>query len=378
MRTELQAILAKLVSKVDFTTCPTSNQINTCRDRILNCSIQAFKRHRFDPGAKLDIVFVDNDGVSEGAVDEGGPSREYFRLLMKSIQQCKIFEGPEQSKMLSLDTHALDTRLYALIGKMIVVCIVHGGVGPHFFSKHLFMQLCGINTSPAVLDEVGDYSLKEKLLKIKAAETIQEANSAINEAEDSLSIMGALRLVKSMDERDALVQSALEFYTNGRTYTALTQFQHGLQSLGLLEEIRSHPHVFEDLFTNAAKPLHANDLSSLFEVCFSPAGSNRRQLENHTICFWRDWLIDVEDGECSPLTMEMVLEFASGASAVPPLGFSQRPQIQFLHSSTGNNRIYPEANTCAIILRLPLHSSYDTFKTCMTEGILQAPTFGVA
>lgn len=61
---------------------------------------------------------------------------------------------------------ALDTRLYALIGKMIVVCIVHGGVGPHFFSKHLFMQLCGINTSPAVLDEVGDYSLKEKLLKV--------------------------------------------------------------------------------------------------------------------------------------------------------------------------------------------------------------------
>lgn len=68
------------------------------RDRIFHGSVQAFKRRQFDPAAKLDIVFVDNEGVSEGAVDEGGPSREYFRLLMKAIQQSKIFEGPEQKK----------------------------------------------------------------------------------------------------------------------------------------------------------------------------------------------------------------------------------------------------------------------------------------
>lgn len=83
------------------------------------------------------------------------------------------------------------------------------------------------------------------------------------------------------------------------------------------------------------------------------------------------------EGECSPLTMEMVLEFASGASSVPPLGFSQPPQIQFLHGTSDYKRIYPEANTCLIILRLPLHNSYDDFKTYMTGGILQAPTFGI-
>lgn len=72
------------------------------------------------------------------------------------------------------------------------------------------------------------------------------------------------------------------------------RFQEGLQTLGVLEEIRSNPSVFEDLFTNPKKPLFANDLSSLFEVCFSPVGSNRWQQQNETICFWRDWLIDVE------------------------------------------------------------------------------------
>uniref|UniRef100_A0A8C7WVA3 HECT domain-containing protein n=1 Tax=Oryzias sinensis TaxID=183150 RepID=A0A8C7WVA3_9TELE len=83
----------------------------------------------------------------------------------------------------------------------------------------------------------------------------------------------------------------------------------------------------------------------------------------------------VTEGECSPVTIENVLEFTSGASTVPPLEFSHRPQIQFLHE---DNRIFPEANTCIIVLRLPLHSSYDAFKQHMIEGILQAPTFGLA
>ncbi|XDV26397.1 hypothetical protein PO909_030127 [Leuciscus waleckii] len=189
--------------------------------------------------------------------------------------------------------------------------------------------------------------------------------------------MGALRTVRSLQERDLLVQSALGFYTDGRTRAALAQFEDGLQTLGLLEEIKSRPHVFEDLFINFEKPQQAKDLSSLFEVCFSPVGSNRRQQENQTICFWRDWLIDVEEEECSPLTMEMVLELASGASTVPPLGFTQPPQIQFLHGTSDYKLIYPEANTCLIILRLPLHNSYDDFKTSMTEGILQAPSSGI-
>ncbi len=59
--------------------------------------------------------------------------------------------------------------------------------------------------------------------QIHDTETVEYANSAISEAEDSLSIMGALRLVKSLQERDSLVQSALDFYTDGRTCAVLKQ-----------------------------------------------------------------------------------------------------------------------------------------------------------
>ncbi|KAL1270818.1 hypothetical protein QQF64_029834 [Cirrhinus molitorella] len=311
---DLQTILKKLLNKVDVSFCPTSNQINVCRDNILQCSLQAFKRCRFNPEAKLDIVFVDAEENGEGAVDE-----------------------------------ALQTRLYSFVGKMIAVCIVHGGVGPHFFSERLFQQICGLPTSPASVDEVGDHTFREQLIKIQETSTVPE--------------------------KDSFVQSALEFFTHGRLQAALDQFVEGLQTLGLLEEMRKNSALFYDMFVNEEKPLQAKDLCSLFKVNFSPQGSNRRARENKTICHWRDWLIDVEEGECDPINLQLIMEFTTGASSVPPLGFPHSPQIEFLHD---NGKIFPEANTCLVVLRLPIHTEYEMFKRYMTDGIVQSPTFGVA
>ncbi|KAA0724081.1 G2/M phase-specific E3 ubiquitin-protein ligase [Triplophysa tibetana] len=181
---DLQTILKKLLCKVDKSFCPTSNQINVCRDNILQCSLQAFKRRWFNPEAKLDIVFVDAEENGEGAVDEGGPTREYLRLLMRAIHQSSIFQGHEKDQSLALDTQ----------------------------------------------------------------------------------------------------------------------------------------------------------------------------------------------GECNAITLQMIMEFATGASSVPPLGFPYSPQIEFLHD---HGKIFPEANTCLVVLRLPIHAEYEMFKRYMTDGIVQSPTFGV-
>ncbi|ROL47709.1 G2/M phase-specific E3 ubiquitin-protein ligase [Anabarilius grahami] len=267
--TDLQTILKKMVSKVDGSFCPTSNQINVCRDNVLLCSLRAFKRRFFNPEAKLDVVFVDEDDNGEGAVDEGGPTREYLRLLMRAVHQSNIFEGHEKDRQLSLDTQALQTKLYMWVAKMIAVCVVHGGVGPHFFSERLFHQICGIPTRPATVDEVGDHTFREQLIKIQEATTVREANGAIAEAADSLSIIGALRHVSSLEEKDSLVQSAADFFVNGRLATALDQFVEGLKTLGLLKELRKNPAVFYNMFVSEEIPLQAKDLCTLFDVDFS-------------------------------------------------------------------------------------------------------------
>lgn len=72
------------------------------------------------------------------------------------------------------------------------------------------------------------------------------------------------------------------------------RFVEGLGTLGLMEEMRKNPAVFYNMFVSEERPLQAKDLCSLFKADFSVQGSNRRARENLTICFWRDWLIDIE------------------------------------------------------------------------------------
>lgn len=177
-----------------MTFSPTSNQINVCRDRILECSLHAFRRRRFDPAAKLDVIFVDEEDNAEGAVDEGGPTREYLRLLMRAIHQSNVFEGHENDRHLALDTSgqysflffssqflrmencqltfffslALESKMYNCIGKMISVCLVHGGIGPHFFSQRLYDQICGTLSQPTLVEEVVNHSFRQQLIKVSS------------------------------------------------------------------------------------------------------------------------------------------------------------------------------------------------------------------
>lgn len=53
------------------------------------------------------MIFVDDTKAAEGAVDGGGPTREYLRLLLKAVQQSSIFVGPESSKRLQLDSEGM-------------------------------------------------------------------------------------------------------------------------------------------------------------------------------------------------------------------------------------------------------------------------------
>ena len=57
------------------------------------------------------------------------------------------------------------------------------------------------------------------------------------------------------------------------------------------------------------------------------------------------------------ITFERILEFATGASKEPPIGFQPQPSISFQQSSR-----FPRANTCINTLYLPLEDmSLSTF-----------------
>lgn len=71
------------------------------------------------------------------------------------------------------------------------------------------------------------------------------------------------------------------------------------------------------------------------------------------------------------VSLEEVLMFATGLTAIPPAGMMPSPHLEFLSDSP-----FPVANTCANTLKLPLLESYAAFRANMDFGIQNAPGFG--
>ena len=73
------------------------NHVNINRLNIMDGTIRAIKRSSFKPLARLSVKFSDDEGGSEGAVDAGGPTREFLRLLIRKMETSCVFEGPATS-----------------------------------------------------------------------------------------------------------------------------------------------------------------------------------------------------------------------------------------------------------------------------------------
>ncbi|XP_049334037.1 G2/M phase-specific E3 ubiquitin-protein ligase-like isoform X2 [Astyanax mexicanus] len=213
---------------------------------------------------------------------------------------------------------------------------------------------------------------------INSADTLDDAREAVSETAEELALMGALRHLRSLEHRKELMEAVLQFYCEGRINAALTQFKDGLTTLGVLQMVTSHPQAFEKVFLYDPAPLKASDIVELFHArCRSLPASNRRRLEARTIAFWKDWLLEVEGGLAHPITLEHVLIFATGLQRIPAVGFPMQPELAFLHPDDGLAR-FPKANTCSLVLHLPVGQTYTEFKNNMELGLGCASQFGEA
>jgi len=48
---------------------------------------RGFVRLNYSPQSRIAVKFRDDAGISEGAVDEGGPRREFLQLLMSHLAE---------------------------------------------------------------------------------------------------------------------------------------------------------------------------------------------------------------------------------------------------------------------------------------------------
>ena len=75
--------------------------INVRRSAIWVDTCRQLMRKRFSPYNRISVKFADNEGNSEGAVDVGGPKREFLRLVVKAANEDSgIFIGPARGRSL--------------------------------------------------------------------------------------------------------------------------------------------------------------------------------------------------------------------------------------------------------------------------------------
>lgn len=115
------------------------------------------------------MKFSDIEGSSEGAVDDGGPTREMFRLVMAFLSSSNLFTGTDR-KNLTLNNKCLNEKLYYEAGRIIALSLVHGGPGAHFLSESLYFTITvGVENTSFSFDDVED-DIRSKL-KIFSMET---------------------------------------------------------------------------------------------------------------------------------------------------------------------------------------------------------------
>ncbi|KAA8594383.1 hypothetical protein FQN60_005217, partial [Etheostoma spectabile] len=141
------------------------------------------------------VKFSDDMGRNEEGVDLGGPRREFLRLLMETIARSPMFEGKENSKNLALDS---------------TVSLVHGGPPPNFLSPTVFCLLVNGLANPK-LEDIADTELLEKVKKVSESTTVEDLEKSNAPLLDYLANAGCLRPMRSIRDRDLLVQDIVMF-----------------------------------------------------------------------------------------------------------------------------------------------------------------------
>lgn len=93
-------LLGEVAKKIDKTkVC----RVNVNRANVWEGAVRAFNRKTYDPLQQMLIRFADDSGITEGAIDQGGPLREFLRLMYAHIFTSQLFTGTETNRSITLD-----------------------------------------------------------------------------------------------------------------------------------------------------------------------------------------------------------------------------------------------------------------------------------
>lgn len=354
------------------------SKFNISRNQLWDGTVRALSRKSFSPQNKVSVKFCDDIGRSEGAVDQGGPKREFFTLVLEWIVNSQMLCGTEKNKFLSCNATCHINDYYFFAGQIIAMSLVHGGPAISCFSPALYHSLVYGNRSASVdISDVYDPELRNYLLALSNSKSVTDAQNHLNNTsfQTILDLAGTLKPVKCLEDVQMVANETARWFLLNRVNSSLERLKDGLSVLGVLAAVCDNPETFHDAFCYFPQTLTVDRLSSLFTTTRSEAGSNAHAKESKILSFWNDYLQDVEE-QVVDVSFRDIIFFSSGCKDIPPLGLEM--SLAFLHKpeNSGLFSRYPKANTCSCKLSLPtIHTAYDEFKNDVTFALLNTKGF---
>ncbi|KAJ8050140.1 G2/M phase-specific E3 ubiquitin-protein ligase [Holothuria leucospilota] len=208
--------------------------------------------------------------------------------------------------------------------------------------------------------------MKEKLVQASEAEYAD----TIYQLSDFIHMAGCRNLAFDFRKRPLLVKYLIRFFVVDRLSPALEQFEEGLTTLGVLREMKNFPDLMYKVFKPSEdNKITAQDIINMFVVERSAEGSNRHKKDAVTHVNFLDLLDNLErEGKLETFA------WATGLTRLPILGFSEKPTLGFDHpedliGDEALRRGFPFANTCGLILRLPVLENEDEFMENMRSAV---------
>uniref|UniRef100_UPI0037E8E79B G2/M phase-specific E3 ubiquitin-protein ligase n=1 Tax=Semicossyphus pulcher TaxID=241346 RepID=UPI0037E8E79B len=380
---------------------PITVQVEVGGDQALSAGVELVRRADFDPTHTLSVRFKDEKQTAfPSSLQDSDTARQYFlKLLVQQIQDSVVFEGPEGSKNLALDSQALRDDLYFDVGCLLALSLVHGGPPVGFFSHALYQ--CLFNYPPnlplSVTHMTPDTHFTRQVRRMAEAGSLDELKEVMAESWEYLELAGCNRPISSLEEREALVENLVSFTLITRMQLPLQRFREGLQTLGIFDQVQLFPLVFCGVFCEASVQLTAQTVGQLFTVSFS-LQEEKLNVETAVVSFWRHFLLECEVGRSS-ISLQDLLHFSTGAEELPAAGLLPSPSISFLHPNTssppvakekearGKGRrgarktvrpgrevwrdsgLFPQREPSSKHLLLPVTSTYQAFKSSMEQAV---------
>ena len=332
--------------------------------------------------------------VGEPAVDTGGPKRELFSLLHKHMNDSNsMFAGESNSKCFSNNVIALEQQDYLKYGRLCAMSIIQGAASPSFFASPVVDYILhGCVEKVAVsVEDVPNAKVRQKLEELQRTSDPEDFKQLASFNCSMRFKAGYTKPIVTIEDKASLIRYICLHYTLLYSLPHMEQFINGLKLYGLLEVIRQVPEKARVLFQVCEESrLTAEIVDELFEVQFSPEGSNKRQQEEAIAFHFTTLMEDIEIGAIKGQVFDFstesstevvfslgdILQFVTACPSIPAVGYQPRPVIAFNHLDTSRKL---QANTCANKLLLPVNDlllNYDSFKEEITSCILMSPGFG--